>query len=211
MASWCTRQLPKVSSLGKEKTQKGNWLYDTIYTPVSKRQNYAEREHIWECQTLEVGRYQSGIQEALRQRKLWFRDERLSSNPMNQDGSPRHRGTAQTRLQGKRGRQPEHMGIRGALPGASQSQSNSFLLSLTSWFPLISLRMEFKWQSPVRLAWKWTVIFFKVGFYAKRLILIFLTHKRIHFISWQNHLQGRAHLLTKPDNRCATISALWFL
>ena len=119
MASWCTRQLPKVSSLGKEKTQKGNWLYDTIYTPVSKRQNYAEREHIWECQTLEVGRYQSGIQEAFRQRKLWFRDERLSSNPMNQDGSPRHRGTAQTRLQGKRGRQPEHMGIRG---GTARSQ-----------------------------------------------------------------------------------------
>lgn len=113
MASWCTRQLPKVSSLGKEKTLKGNCLYDTVYTPVPKRQNYGEREHIWECQTLGVGRYQSGIQEALSQRQLWFSDKRLSGNPMNQDGWPRHRGTAQTRLQGKRGPQPEHMGKRG--------------------------------------------------------------------------------------------------
>lgn len=112
------------------------------------------------CQvSTECVQYQSGREEIIIQGKLSFKGKRPRS--------PKElRWTTWTQVNHKGGCKkrvwpnPEHKGQREAVPQASQSQSNSSLLSWTTCSFLTSLRMWFFLSAAsCRLAWKLIVIF----------------------------------------------------
>lgn len=125
---------------------------------------------------------QSGREEIMIQRKLSCRGERPRQHKeLSWTTWPQGRSiTEPARKEGVPNGNTQ--GQRDARPWASQSQNNySFSKHLVSSHqPEKRILM---WQSPASLACKFTVIFWKVDFYAKWLILIFWTQNILCFLT----------------------------